>query len=958
MKKVLSMLLTLSLIMMSVMALPVVSLAEGEDILTSAVDTITTSIQTRNFEAHPVTAMIDDDFDGDQLYKSENGVGYDNVDGKAVDLVITMTLKDVYSIDSFKIYENYLSDYGTCTDDVTIQIGTGSDLATAISGATLNTGADGCLETEFVFDKAYKGDKIVVTLKGGKDARGNSQSHYQIWELEAFGEKVIAREDILTGAVSEITTSVQTRNFEAHPVTAMIDDDFDGDQLYKSENGAGYDNVDGKSVDLVITMTLDNYYAIDTFKIYDNYLVDYEVCTDDVTIQIGDDSGLATAISGGILNTSDSNGCLETAFIFDKAYTGYKIVVTLKGGKTARTGGQSQYQIWELEAFGEAAQAPAVREDILTGAVSSIETSVQTRNSEAHPVTALIDDSFSGDNLYKSENTAGYDNVNGKTVDLVITMTLNGYYAIDTFKIYENYLVDYGVSTDDVTIQIGDNEQLTTAISGGKLNVSGDNGCLETAFVFDKAYTGNKIVVTLKGGKTARTGGQSQYQIWELEAFGEAGVAPVVKEDFLTSATTSIETSIQTRNFEAHPVTALIDDDFDGDQLYKSENGAGYDNVDGKSVDLVITINLNSYYSIEKFKIYENYLPDYGVCTDDVTIQVVGTEGVQTAVSGGKLNTGAQGCLESTFVFDKAYTGNKIIVTLKGGKTARTGGQSQYQIWELEAFGEVAADVVVPEDILPFGVKSIATSIQTRNFEAHPVTALIDDDFDGDQLYKSENTVGYDNDGNVSKPLDITIELLDTYKISSVKIFERYLNDWGNCSDNITVKVGTGDSLETAITGATLKSGYDGEVVENILSFDKAYSGDKIVISFAGGKPARGNSESQYQIYELEAYGILVEPDLGVVATGAQWTEVADGTTLTVKIANNTDADVVCDIVVAAYNYDSLVGVSVTDATITKGGIDFTSNALDISDATSYKILIVDNINTLKPLVSAKAVIK
>ena len=109
MKKVLSILLTFALVAMSVIALPVVSMAEGEDILTSAVDTITTSIQTRNEEYHPASAMIDDDFDGDQMYKSENVAGYDNVDGKTVDLVITIDLNAFYAIDTFKLYELYLT---------------------------------------------------------------------------------------------------------------------------------------------------------------------------------------------------------------------------------------------------------------------------------------------------------------------------------------------------------------------------------------------------------------------------------------------------------------------------------------------------------------------------------------------------------------------------------------------------------------------------------------------------------------------------------------------------------------------------------------------------------------------------------------------------------------------------------------------------------------------------------
>ncbi|MBR5507842.1 MAG: hypothetical protein IKV88_07345 [Clostridia bacterium] len=590
-------------------------------------------------------------------------------------------------------------------------------------------------------------------------------------------------------------------------------------------------------------------------------------------------------------------------------------------------------------------------EDILTSAVDTITTSIQTRSFEAHPVTALIDDDFDGDQLYKSENGVGYDNVDGKAVDLVITMTLKDVYAIDSFKIYENYLSDYGTCTDNVTIQIGTGSNLETAVSGAALNTGAD-GCLETEFVFDKAYTGDKIVVTLKGGKDARGNSQSHYQIWELEAFGEKVIA---REDILTKSVTSIETSIISRNTEAHPITAMLDDSFTGDNLYKSEIGDN-DTINGISVDLVITLNLDAYYAIDTFKIYDNYIPDLGVCTDDVTIQIVGADGAQTAIAGGTLNTSSdRGCLETAFVFDKAYTGNKIIVTLKGGQPKRSGGESHYQIWELEAFGEKVEDIAVPKDILPVGVKSIDTSIVTRNEEEHPVTSLIDDTTS--RYYKSEKGTGWDDDGSASKPLDITIELLDTYSISSVNIFERYLNDWGNCSDSITVKVGTGDNLQVAISGATLKSGYDGEVVKNELSFDKAYTGDKIVISFAGGKPIR-NAESQYQLNEIEAYGVLVKPELGVVATGAVWNGSESDATLSLRIENSTGADVVADVVVASYINDSLVGVSVKTVTIANGGYDFVSNPLDTTGASSYKVMIVDSINTLKPLTTVKAVVK
>ena len=109
---------------------------------------------------------------------------------------------------------------------------------------------------------------------------------------------------------------------------------------------------------------------------------------------------------------------------------------------------------------------------------------------------------------------------------------------------------------------------------------------------------------------------------------------------------------------------------------------------------------------------------------------------------------------------------------------------------------------------------------------------------------------------------------------------------------------------------------------------------------------------------EIEAYGVLVKPELGAVATGAVWNGSESDATLSLRIENSTGADVVADVVVASYINDSLVGVSVKTVTIANGGYDFVSNPLDTTGASSYKVMIVDSINTLKPLTTVKAVVK
>lgn len=303
------------------------------------VSSITTSIPTRNAVYHSAEKMIDGSLVGDNYFKTDNSK--DRTD----DLVITIKLSDVHSIDAVSIYERFVTT--VCSDSVKIQVGTSSSLATAISHGSLNSGGNGAaVRNHYVFDKAYQGDTIVVTFLGGKGGKDEIYSQYEIYEIEVYEDLKIDG-NILASHTKEITASIKNSHPTYHPPLKMVDGSFSGDDYYKSINTSD-DNTD-----LVITIKLDKICLIGQIKVFERYIASYGVCSDSVTIKIGDGTNMTTVVSGGTLSTGRSYSAVESVFnIVPRAY-GDTIEIIFAGTEDRGTSGECTYQIYEIEAYSD-----------------------------------------------------------------------------------------------------------------------------------------------------------------------------------------------------------------------------------------------------------------------------------------------------------------------------------------------------------------------------------------------------------------------------------------------------------------------------------------------------------------------------------------------------------------------------------------------------------------------------
>lgn len=191
-------------------------------------------------------------------------------------------------------------------------------------------------------------------------------------------------------------------------------------------------------------------------------------------------------------------------------------------------------------------------ENILSidGIVSSITTSIPSRNPTYHPPKAMLDGSLEGDNYYKS------DNARDRESDLVVTISLSSVQTISGVSIYER--VFYGpVCSDLVTIEVGTKSGMKLADSGSLTPLS---GAVLTKFTFETAVEGDIIRITFKGGKGGREDIYSQYEIFEIEAYSSSGNELIMYEG---SPRARIGGSIRLID----PKNLLVTPEFSGDVL-------------------------------------------------------------------------------------------------------------------------------------------------------------------------------------------------------------------------------------------------------------------------------------------------------------------------------------------------------------------------------------------------------
>lgn len=111
-----------------------------------------------------------------------------------------------------------------------------------------------------------------------------------------------------------------------------------------------------------------------------------------------------------------------------------------------------------------------------------------------------------------------YGSQESATGELVVTINLKKSYDITAVAVQERYFT-VGSMTSGVTVEIGTEQELIEAVTNGALQSGVANGeIVKTEFSFP-AVSGNKIVFTFAPG-AVKSGGESLYQLAELEAYG------------------------------------------------------------------------------------------------------------------------------------------------------------------------------------------------------------------------------------------------------------------------------------------------------------------------------------------------------------------------------------------------------------------------------------------------------
>lgn len=564
-------------------------------------------------------------------------------------------------------------------------------------------------------------------------------------------------------------------------------------------------------------------------------------------------------------------------------------------------------------------------------------TSIATANATYHPIERMFDNSFSGDDYFKANYT-------GTETPLVVTIPLDAYYDISSVTVYERYLT----GQRNVTIELGKKNVFTTVVDNALLNASGLVCKTEFPIQTREADT---IRLTFTG--TSQGEKQGTYQIWELEAYGikTQDKAKDILGPIGESAVASILTSIESSNATYHPISGMVNNGMSSsvdEDVYKSKNNV--------TDDLVVTINLDAYYTLENVIVYEKYLTGSAL---NVTVDL-GKNSVYTNVATEvPLTVGTTHTTGTPTVISFADTeADTIRLTFKG--TGPDGQEQKYQIYEIEAAGTKAGDFPVFDKISgPVGessITSITTNIPTRA-GVHPVSGMINGNreysssFDGtdDSLYKSN----HDYDMN---PLKVLLTFDGVYNIANLKLFERRL---GQNPVTVSVFAGLNGEFEELVSDVTLTGGaYTGKALETSVNVPWA-DADAVLIVFENAGDYDG-AESSYQISEIEVYGARsgdIE-DTGVLSGYSYWEETTNS--VVVAYSNATEEDIKASTLIAAYEGNKMVAVcKAREMTIPAGSVvaQYSMSVEGIKqEGRTYKAFVMDSLGGLKPLMKAEII--
>jgi len=314
-------------------------------------------------------------------------------------------------------------------------------------------------------------------------------------------------------AVTSFMASIPTSN-AAHPIAAMINN---GKYAYNDHDV--YKSKDDITDDLVVTINLDAYYALQNVTVYERWV---SGSVRSVTVDLAK-NGVFTNVATDVPLTTGSTHLLSTptvvAFNETEADT---IRLTFKCIET--TGDKQKYQIYEIEADGIKSGDIPVHEKISVAGegnpLTSFTASIPTRSPNYHSVIGMID----GNREFHSSNGGTDASLYKSSPDydenpLKVLLTFDGVYNVSNVKVFERR-VDNTQNIVTVSVYAGLNGNLTEIASDVAL-ASDSNGAkaFETSIVVPWTDADAVMLVFENAGDYA--GVESSYQFSEIEVYGE-----------------------------------------------------------------------------------------------------------------------------------------------------------------------------------------------------------------------------------------------------------------------------------------------------------------------------------------------------------------------------------------------------------------------------------------------------
>ncbi len=573
-----------------------------------------------------------------------------------------------------------------------------------------------------------------------------------------------------------------------------------------------------------------------------------------------------------------------------------------------------------------------------SSALVSITASISNRF-DATPISAMADGDVTDTTIYKSVYTTEEHNAAATKSNLEIVITLNNEYEFSSIKLYER-LLDVPCASS-VDIYIDD----TLALAGQSLSDGMDGSIVENTFDMTNAATkkGSVIKLVLNANTTLRDpafNAESQYQLCEIEAYGtevEQAIPTNVCLGKAVTTTGSLMSSVL-------PLSAITDGSYIDAAVNGIYDGCKTSSDTTGSVDF--EVDLGAVYSIDSVKVIERIELAYGISTaDTITVYVGNTTNAGTAwVRVGMIDTSENESVKNTALGGFAHMVVALAQPMNADKLkfeySRDDSRSGcYTVYEIEAYGTFVEELKAPVNILPG--KLIEVNQKSIN-------AIIAEDklIDGDTI----NDYRYASVENPDAKLEVTIRLDDVYEVSQIKIYERWRNENLNTPLKVTVKTYNRTSGWTTVVD---NQPLNVDSADNISLATEFAVNDTLADSIRFIFDSSNCQKKQYELIELEAYGLVSDDDIDCQNISKVQFASADGNseyilapnqagTYSVKV-DYVGMDASTPVLVAAYNEGELIAIATGNP----------SEAIEITlpaKASTYKVFALNPSESVVPV--------